>query len=130
LIDVSYNGTSPTVTLSGTGIAVKLKGPSKVTFSSVAAGGTGTPKKIKISNPATVSVSLGATSVFGIDPTAFTITANGCTGTLAAKGNCTITMEFTPGAHATGAQSATVGSDYTYGANAGVVLVPISGTVK
>ncbi len=129
-IEVSYNGTSPAVSLSGTGIAVKLTGPSKVTFSSVAAGGTGTPKKIKISNPATVSVSLGATSVFGIDPTAFTITANGCTGTLAAKGNCTITMEFTPGAHATGAQSATVGSDYTYGANAGVVSVPISGTVK
>jgi hypothetical protein len=129
-IEVSYNGTSPTVSLSGTGIAVKLKGPSKVTFSSVAAGGTGTPKKIKISNPATVSVSLGATSVFGIDPTAFTITANGCTGTLAAKGNCTITMEFTPGTHATGAQSATVGSDYTYGANAGVVSVPISGNVK
>ncbi len=129
-IDVSYNGTSPMMSLSGTGIAVKLKGPSKETFSPEAAGGTGTPKKIKISNPATVSVSLGATSVFGIDPTAFTITANSCTGTLAAKGNCTITMEFTPGAHATGAQSATVGSSYTYGANAGVVSVPISGNVK
>ena len=117
-IEVSYNGTSPAVSLSGTGIEVTLKAPSKETFSPVAAGGTGKPKKIKISNPATVSVSLGTTSIGGSDPTAFTITANTCTGTLAAKpGNCTITMEFTPGSGATGAQSATVGFSYTYGAN-------------
>jgi len=97
----------------------------------VAAGGTGKSKNIKISNPATVSVSLGATSIGGIDPTAFTITANGCTGTLAAKpGNCTITMEFTPASGKSGAQSATVGFSYTYGANNGSVSIPISGTVK
>jgi len=130
-VDVSYNGTSPKVSLSGTGIAVTLKAPSKETFSPVAAGGTGKPKAIKISNPATVSVSLGTTSIVGIDPTAFTKTANSCTGTLAAKpGNCTITMEFTPKSGATGAQSATVGFSYTYGANTGVVSIPISGTVK
>ncbi len=129
-IDVPYNGTSPTVSLSGAGIAVTLKAPSKETFSPVAAGSTGKSKKIKLSNPATVSVSLGATSIGGIDPSAFTITDNGCTGTLAAKGNCTITMEFTPKSGATGAQSATVGFSYTYGANAGAVSIPISGTVK
>jgi sugar lactone lactonase YvrE len=129
-IDVSYNGTSPNVSLSGDGIAVTLKAPSKETFSPVPAGGMGKAKKIKISNPATVSVSLGATSIGGSDPTAFTISANSCAGTLAAKGNCTITMEFTPGASATGAQSATVGFSYTYGANDGNVSIPISGTVK
>jgi hypothetical protein len=129
-IDVSYNGTSPTVSLSGTGIAVKLKAASKETFSPVAAGAIGKSKAIKISNPATVSVSLGATSIAGDDPSSFTITANSCTGTLAAKGNCTITMEFTPGSGATGAQSATVGFSYTYGANGGSVSIPISGTVK
>jgi len=129
-IDVSYNGTSPKVSLSGTGIVVTLKAPSKETLSSVAAGGTGKPKAIKISNPATVSVTLGITSIGGSDPTAFTITANTCTGTLAAKGNCTITMEFTPGSGATGAQSAKVGFSYTYGANTGVVSIPISGKVK
>jgi hypothetical protein len=127
---VSYNGTSPNVSLSGDGIAVTLKAPSKETFSPVPAGGMGKAKKIKISNPATVSVSLGATSIGGSDPTAFTISANSCAGTLAAKGNCTITMEFTPGASATGAQSATVGFSYTYGANDGNVSIPISGTVK
>ena len=67
-IEVSYNGTSPAVSLSGTGIAVTLKAPSKETFSPVAAGGTGKPKAIKISNPATVSVSLGTTSIGGTDP--------------------------------------------------------------
>ncbi len=129
-IEVSYNGTSPAVSLSGAGIAVTLKAPSKETFSPVAAGGTGKPKAIKISNPATVNLGLGVTSIADTDPTAFTITANTCTGTLAAKGNCTITMEFTPGSGATGAQSATVGFSYTYGANTGVVSIPISGTVK
>ncbi len=130
-IKVTYNGASPAVSLNGTGIAVTLKAPSKEKFSSVAAGGTGKSKNIKISNPASVSVSPGATSVGGSDPSAFTITANSCTGTLAAKpGNCTITMEFTPKSGATGAQSATVGFSYTYGANTGAVSVPISGTVK
>ena len=130
-IEVSYNGTNPAVSLSGTGIAVKLKAPSKETFSPVAAGGTGKPKAIKISNPATVGVSLGTISIAGTDPTAFTITDNSCTGTMGPKpGNCTIAMEFTPGSGATGAQSATVGFSYTYGANAGAVSIPISGTVK
>jgi len=130
-INVTYNGTSPKVSLSGTGIAVTLKAPSQEKFSSVAAGGTGKPKAIKISNPATVSVSLGTTSISGNDPGAFTKMANSCTGTLAAKpGNCTITMEFTPKSGATGAQSATVGFSYTYGANTGSVSVSISGTVK
>ncbi len=129
-IEVSYNGASPTISLGGTGIAVTLKAPSKQTFSPVAAGGTGKPKKIKISNPATVSVSLGIASVDATDPTAFTITANSCTGALASKGSCTITMEFTPGSSATGAQSATVGFGYTYGANTGSVSIPISGTVE
>src|SRR5208282_1396832 len=130
-IDVAYNGASPAMSLSGTGIAVTLKAPSKETFSPVAAGAVGKSKAIKISNPATVSVNLATTSVVGNDPGAFTITANTCTVTLAAKpANCTITMEFAPKSGATGTQSATVGFSYTYGANAGVVSIPISGTVK
>jgi uncharacterized repeat protein (TIGR03803 family) len=130
-VDVAYNGSSPAMSLDGTGIAVTLKVPSQEKFSSVAAGASGKPKMIKISNPGNVSVNLGTTSIGGNDPGAFTITANTCTGTLAAKpGNCTITMEFTPGSHTTGAQSATVGFSYTYGANNGSVSVPISGTVK
>ncbi len=129
-ISVSYNGASPAISLGGTGIPVTLKPPSRDTFSPVAAGATGKAKKIKFSNPATVSVNLGATSVGGSDPTAFTITDNGCTGALPAKANCTITIEFTPETGATGAQSATVGFSYTYGANNGNVSVPISGTVK
>jgi hypothetical protein len=130
-IDVTYNGSRPTMNLNGTGIAVTLKAPSKESFSPVAAGTTGKPKRIKISNPATRSVNLDTTSIGGTDPGAFTITANTCTGTLAAKpGNCAITMEFTPGTGATGAQSATVGFSYTYGANNGSVSIPISGTVK
>ncbi|MGA7618493.1 NHL repeat-containing protein [Candidatus Binatus sp.] len=130
-IEVGYNGASPAMNLSGNGIAVTLKAPSKETFSSVAAGTSGKAKKIKISNPATVSVNLATTSVVGTDSGAFTITANTCTVTLKAKpGNCTITMEFAPKSGATGTQSATVGFSYTYGANAGVVSIPISGTVK
>jgi hypothetical protein len=129
-IDVTYNGASPAVSLSGNGMAVTLRAPSKETFSPVAAGGKGKSKKIKISNPATVSVSLGTTSVVGNDPTAFTISANTCTGPLAAKRDCTITTKFTPGSGATGMQSATVGFSYTYGVNDGAVSVPVSGNVR
>jgi len=125
-IDVSYNGISPAMNLSGTGLAVTLKAPSKEKFSSLEES-----KKIKISNPATVSVSLGATSLGGADGFCeFTITANTCTGTLAAKGNCTITIEFLPKTPSCVGLPATVGFSYTYGANTGAVSVPISGTVK
>ncbi|MGO9697393.1 MAG: NHL repeat-containing protein [Mycobacterium sp.] len=127
-IEVSYNGTNPTVSLSGDGIAVTLKAPSKQKFSSVVAGGTGKPAKLKISNPATVK--LGTTIVGGSDPADFTIASNTCTGTLSGKGRCTITMEFTPKTGATGTQSATVGFSYTYGANGGDVSISLSGTVK
>jgi hypothetical protein len=129
-IEVTYNGASPAISLGGTGIPVTLKAPSRDTFSPVAAGATGKAKKIKISNPTTVSVNLGTTSIGGDDPTAFTITANSCTGTLTAKGNCTVTIEFTPETGATGAQSASATVRYTYGANTGIVSIPISGTVK
>ncbi|MGO8803780.1 NHL repeat-containing protein [Candidatus Binatus sp.] len=130
-IDVTYNGASPAMSLGGTGIAVTLKAPSKETFASVAAGATGNQKNIKVSNPAKVSVNLATTTKSGNDPGAFTITANTCMSTLAAKpGNCTITMEFTPPSGATGVQSATVGFSYTYGANTGSVSIPVSGTVK
>jgi len=125
-IDVSYNGISPAMNLSGTGNAVTLKAPSKEKFSSLEES-----KKIKISNPATVSVSLGATSLGGADGFCeFTITDNTCTGTLAAKGNCTITIEFLPKTPSCVGLPATVGFSYTYGANTGIVSVPISGTVK
>ena len=130
-INVTYNGANPAMSLNGIGVQVTLNAPSKETFSPVAAGRIGKPKKIKISNPATVSVNLGTTSIGGSDPTAFTITANTCTGALPSKpSNCTITMEFTPGSGVVGTQSATVGFSYTYGANTGIVSVPISGTVK
>ncbi len=130
-INVTYNGASPATSLNGIGVEVTLKAPSNETFSPVVAGATGTPKKITISNPATVSVNLGATSIGGSNPTAFTITANTCTGPLPSNpSTCTITMEFTPGSAVVGVQSATVGFSYTYGANTGFVSVPISGTVK
>jgi len=130
-INVTYNGANPATSLNGIGVQVTLNAPSKETFSPVVAGATGTPKKITISNPATVSVNLGATSIGGSNPAAFTITANTCTGPLPSNpSTCTITMEFTPAIGVVGVQSATVGFSYTYGANTGIVSVPISGTVR
>jgi sugar lactone lactonase YvrE len=130
-INVIYNGANPATSLNGIGVQVTLKAPSKETFSPVVAGATGTPKKITISNPATVSVNLGTTSIGGSNPTAFTITANTCTGPLpSSPSTCTIAMEFTPGSAVVGTQSATVGFSYTYGANTGIVSVPISGAVR
>ena len=130
-INVTYNGSRPAVNLQGNGVAVTLTSPSREAFSSVAKGSTGKPKGMKIANPGTVGVSLGATTIGGTNSASFKITANTCTNTLARKpGSCTITMEFAPGSGATGTQSATVGFNYTYGANSGSVSIPISGTVK
>jgi hypothetical protein len=51
-------------------------------------------------------------------------------GPLGARRNCTIDVVFKPGSTASGAQSATLGFNYTYGANNGAVSIPLTGSVK
>lgn len=130
-IDVAYDGASPAVTLEGDGIAVMLEAPKSESFAEVAAGASGAPKTIQITNPATVSVTLGAATLGGADPGSFTITSDGCSGKpLASKGNCKVAVEFTPPGAASGAQSSTLSFGFTYGANNGNVSTTLEGKVK
>jgi len=128
---VTYNGASPAVTLSGDGTAVTLKAPKPTSFTAVDAGSVGSPKNISFSNPGTVSVTLGAAALGGTDPGSFKIFSDACSGkALAAKGKCTVGVEFARPSGASGKQSATLSIGYTFGANNGNVSSNLSGKVK
>ncbi len=130
-INVVYNGTSPMVTLKGTSIEVTLKAPKSESFPPESAGSIGKPKNIVISNPSTVTVTLGTAMLGGSDPGSFKISSDQCSGQpLASKGTCAIGVEFAPSGNASGAQSATLALGFTYGANQGNVSTDLSGRVK
>ena len=96
-IDVNYNGASPAMSLSGTGIAVTLKAPKSESFTAVDAGVTGKAKNIELSNSSTVPVTLETAALGAPDPGSFTIASDGCSGqVLATKGKCTVAVEFAP----------------------------------
>ena len=128
---VAYNGTTPLVTLKGVAIGVTLKAPKSASFPPVSAGSVGESKSIVISNPSTVSVTLGTAMLGGTDPGSFKIATDKCSGQpLAPKGTCAIEVELAPPGNATGTQSATLAVPYTYGANQGSVSTDLSGKVK
>jgi hypothetical protein len=60
----------------------------------------------------------------------FKITSDQCSGKSLAPKVCGIGVEFAPPSNASGAQSATLLLDYTYGANNGNVTASPSGNVK
>ncbi|HTW87565.1 MAG TPA: choice-of-anchor D domain-containing protein [Candidatus Binataceae bacterium] len=130
-INISYNGTSPAVTLKGDGIAVALVAPKAESFTAIAAGAIGAAKTIKIRNPATVPVTLGSAMLVGSDPGSFTISSDACSGQpLAPAHACKVTIRFTPTLAASGAQSSVLSYDFSYGANDGNVSTALNGKVK
>ena len=134
-IDVNYDGANPSVALAGEGIV--LNAPKSRSFPSVRAGSHGTPKKIVISNPSILMVTLGTgfgtVSLGGSDPGSFKITSDSCSGQpLPPKGACGIGVEFAPPGNANGTQSATLSIGYTYGGTngGGDVSTSLAGKVK
>ena len=124
---IPYNGTSPSETLAGTGIAATLKAPTSKTLPSAEAGAIGKAESITISNRSAATVQLGAPSTLED----FTIIGDSCAGTsLAPKASCVVTVEFAPPTDATGALSSVLSFDFTYGANGGSVATTLKGTVK
>jgi hypothetical protein len=90
------------VALNGTGLLANglTTNPVLLTFPVVAVGQTSTAQTVTITN--TTSYSIGAISVVVSAP--FSISQNGCTGSLAAGANCTVSVVFAPtvGGSATG----------------------------
>ncbi|MGA7618510.1 NHL repeat-containing protein [Candidatus Binatus sp.] len=130
-IDVGYNGGSPAMSLSGTGIAVTLKAPKSESFTAVDAGVTGKAKNIELSNSSTVPVTLETAALGAPDPGSFTIASDGCSGqVLAPKGKCAVAVEFAPPGTASGTQTSTLSFGFTYGANSGSVSTALKSKVK
>jgi sugar lactone lactonase YvrE len=130
-IEVGYNGASPAMSLSGTGIAVTLKAPKSESFTAVDAGVTGKAKNIELSNSSTVPVTLETAALGAPDPGSFKIAGDGCSGqVLAPKSKCTVAVEFAPPGTASGTQTSTLSFGFTYGANSGSVSTALKSKVK
>jgi hypothetical protein len=121
LVDNAANSPQ-TISLSGTGIApVANLSPNSVTFPGQFVGTTGLPENITLTNngdmPLTIS-GIQASTDFG--------TSNGCTSSLAAGVNCTISVFFDPSAAGTRTGTLTV----TDNAPGSPQTVQLSGTGK
>jgi hypothetical protein len=125
---IPYNGTSPSETLSGNGLAVTLSAPKSVTLPSTAAGTTGKAKKVTIKNTSDATVTVGAATLSGN----FIFAPDACTGaTLTPNtGKCVATLEFMPVAGSSGPLTGTLSYPFSYGTNSGNVSVPLKGKVK
>jgi hypothetical protein len=130
-IAVSYNGTSPMITLTGDGVAVALKAPTSLSLPTQTPGTTGKPKNMTLSNPNTVAVTLESASRSGNDPGSFAIASDNCSGRmLAPKGKCEIGVKFAPPGNANGTQTATLSIGFTYGANRGSASTSLTGKLR
>jgi uncharacterized repeat protein (TIGR03803 family) len=130
-IYVTYNGVSPALDLSGSGVGVSLKAPKAKALPAQVPGSVGPPKSIVFVNPSTVAVTLGAAMLGGSNPGSFLIASDQCSGqTVAPKSKCSVGVEFAPPGNASGTQSATLSLPYTYGANVGMASVSLSAKVK
>ncbi|MGB0063608.1 MAG: choice-of-anchor D domain-containing protein [Terracidiphilus sp.] len=92
--------------------------PTQVTFSQVTVGQTSAAQTVTITNgtgSAVASLSVSAASPFAL-------AQNGCTGSLAAGANCTVSVDFEPAA------SGTASGVFTVNAGGASATVPLSGT--
>jgi hypothetical protein len=124
---VLYNGSSPAVSLEGNGVAVALKAPTELTLPSAAAGATGKPGNLIITNDSSAAVQIGAAGKI----TNFGITADHCANaTLASRSKCLVTVEFKPADGTKGQLVSILSYGFRYGANSGSVNVSLKGKVK
>jgi 6-phosphogluconolactonase (cycloisomerase 2 family) len=107
------------VDLTGKGIAPLALAPATLTFPSTAIGKTATAQTVTLTN-STAALTMGTVTVSGD----FAVSANTCTGTIAASKTCTISVTFTPTESGTIAGALTV-ADSAFGSPQ---IVPLSGT--
>lgn len=77
-------------------------------FGTIDVGGTSAPQNAVITNTSQIAINIGAVT----PPDApFSVTANGCTGTLAPGQTCAVTIVFSPAAGGSASSSLTVSGD-------------------
>jgi hypothetical protein len=125
---IPYNGTSPSVTLIGNGMAVTLSAPKSVKLPSAAAGTVGKAKIIEIENNSAAAVTFTGEQFGGN----FTFNSDGCANgmILGANAECGVTFRFAPPAGTSGTLTGGITFDFKYGANSGIVTISLNGKVK
>jgi glucose/arabinose dehydrogenase len=118
-------GSPQSVPLTGTGVAQAVVSPTSLAFPAQKVGTTSAAKTVKLTN--NLSTALPFTVTFnGADPGDFASPTNTCGSSVPAKGKCTISVTFKPGA--TGARSATMNVNDS--ANNSPQTVSLTGTGK
>ncbi len=129
---VTYNGAAPAaVTVSGDATPISLKAPAKVNFAQVAAGSTGNPRLVSISNPSkTASVQMGTANLSG----PFTLASDTCSNaSILPRGKCAIGLEFqpSPGSASKTTLAGALDIGFTYGSNGGSIpSITLDGKVR
>ncbi len=114
---------SPTPTGTGTGNAVAAVSPSSLTFGNEPVGIASSSQAITLNNTGSAALSIASIGFTGANPTDFT-EINTCGPSVAAGGNCTIAILFTPTATGTRAASLSI----TDNATGSPQTVSLSGT--
>ena len=122
---VSTATNSPaTVSLSGTAIAPTVSlSPSSVAFGNQSVGTTSAAQTVTLTNTGNATLTITSVTVTGTNATDFAQT-NTCGSSVAAGGNCTISVTFTPSASGSRAASLTI----TDNASGSPQSVSLSGT--
>jgi hypothetical protein len=125
---VPYNGTSPSVTLIGNGMAVMLSAQKSLKLPSTAAGTVGKARIVEIENNSHAAVTFTGEQIGGN----FTLNSDGCANgmILGANAECDVTFRFAPPAGTSGTLTGGITFDFKYGANSGIVTISLKGKVK
>ena len=126
----SANPSTQVLNLTGTGIAPVTFSAASISFSSTAIGSTSAPKSITLTNQLATSITMGAVATSGD----FNVSSNGCTGSVAGGGTCTIAVTFSPTLKGTISGALTVGDSAPFqpqvvalsGSGTGTVTNPVS----
>jgi hypothetical protein len=97
--------------------------PTTLSFAGTNVGATSASQSVTVSNTGTTSLSITGVSLAGTDPQDFAET-DGCSSSLAAGANCTITVTFTPAAAASLSATLQIADD----ADSSPQSVALSGT--
>jgi len=117
-------GSPQTISLTGTGAgAVASLSPTSLTFASQAVGTTSAAQTVTLNNTGNAAFSISSLTLTGTNPGDFAQT-NTCGSSVAAGGNCTISVTFTPAA--SGIRTAAV--TFTDNATGSPQSVSLSGT--
>jgi len=96
---LTFNDDAPTnpqtVALTGAGTAIALT-PASLNFGTVAVGSTSAARSITVHNAGTTTVTFTGFSLAGTNPGDYLISGNTCGASLAAGGNCTVSLQFKP----------------------------------